>query len=680
MTTSTGGEAELKDKDAFEEDWQEVKEYWKRYHSIFDMSYLAYRSIPANYSAYGESYTRAFGLNVFVPRTFQTIQALAAPINSVKTQFVVRGSSPMTKEKAPLLQHMDNAEWKRSKADNAKCEAHVNALIFGQGYLFNEFVWDRRRRHFPITPVKPPEAANDGTESDEDEAEKAPDPKKTEWEERYITYYKGMRPRSLNPYYVFPDKASTCDEDERFKYLYTPIPVDTARNWAVAQGWVSEAEAAELITEQRIEYFDGVREMIDSFYSIGTEGWSRGDHITPQIQRPTVEKDTRNMTAFIERFEEDYYEVRVVGSDKPLFKDYNVYPHKQIPILTVYDVKIPGERRGIGEPEIIRYQQLEENKLHNMLLQTILMTMVQRYAIRKDLFENEGDLFFNNPFKPLVLKPIPGVSINQGFMPLPQPEVKRSPFELIEMVKNISQQATGATDFIVSGSTAETETATESNNLLAASNARIRDKVRQMDETMLSRLIEQWHACYTTMYDEDMDMLINGEDTFFMYLPYDRAVANENEAMIKEASKKLNAVGDTLEMVYLNAGYKFTVFASDLLGRFIVDVIISDVALESTKKFNEFMNAVRTMAEVNKLAAQGGEQQRFDVMKLAREALKNLDFIKDIDEYMLNAPQSGIMPEDKLAALGEDQVETRSGAVASEESGVEVGGPQPAGV
>jgi hypothetical protein len=90
------------------------------------------------------------------------------------------------------------------------------------------------------------------------------------------------------------------------------------------------------------------------------------------------------------------------------------------------------------------------------------------------------------------------------------------------------------------------------------------------------------------------------------------------------------------------------------------------------------MNAVRIMAEVNKIAKETGDPRQFDVFKLAEEAFKNLDFIKNLNEYVKKNPQSAIMG-DASKPITQPDTEERTGAIASEQSGVEVGGPQPAG-
>lgn len=636
------------DIDVFERDWMIAKNYWKRKHMVWDYGYLNYKSVLTYNNIYGEDYLKAFGLQVFVPRTYQTVESIASQLNSRKTEFIIKGTSGKNgfkdAERAEYFQVMDNVEWRRSGAEAEKRKAAKNALIFGNGYLLNFFVDDTRNFHFIDLEEDEdgePDSSQDGIKNSNDPP--APgEAKGDNWVPKEITKYKGMKPKSENPYYVFPDPFAKDGEDT-YCYRYVVGTVDVLRDYVVQKGWMSVEDAAEKIKSEQVEKFDAIRDTIDTLFEQPITKWTRGDHLSSTNTVTSVNSTSSSpaeFSALIERYEPDFYEVRLADAKTSIYKDFNVYPHKEIPIITFKDNPVPDEPCGIGEPELIRWQQVEENKLHNLLMQAVMMAVVQRFAVNASLLEDETELAWHNPFKPIRLKPLPGVSVAQAIMPLAQPEVKSSPFELLKMVKEISQSTSGASDYVVSANSSLADTATESNNLMAAAAMRIKDKTKQMDEEATLKLIFQWHACYFYFYDEEMDFEITGEEAFIRWLPYDRSEANENAELIAAARKALNVAegtGDTLEAVYQAKGYKQVVFISDVMeGSFTGEVKITDVEMDKSKTFDDFLKLIKVMNEVNVAAKDSNDPRRFDVFEVALEAMKYVTVAVDPKKYVKN--------------------------------------------
>jgi len=649
-TTATVEAPKKPEKDNFKEDFESAKEFWKRKHRIFDFGYLQYKSILTFNNLYGDDYLKAFGMRVYVPRTFQVIESIAAVLNQRKVDFVVEANNKMDEKKEKYLQRLDNIEWRRSHGDFTRASVDKSALLFGTGYYYNPFVDDKRNYHFPEykkDETKPSDPEDGQPQTDQplseptdlqQETQAEPiGPVKTVWNVKEVTRYKGMKPKALNSYYVFPDEKATSDDDWEHCYVYTPTSVKKARDFVVQNGWMTEEDAEKNITEQQVEYFDAIKESIDYLFEQPVNSWNRGDHSgTYASDVNNTIRPKNGMTAFIERFEEDYYEIRILGSEKPIYKDYNIYPHKRIPIIPVWDYKLPNEFPGLGEPEIMRWQQIEENKIHNLVLDAILMSLVQRYAVRADLLQDPTDLNFNNPFRPIKLKNLGGITVQQAIMPLQQPDIKQSPFELMALVKDIVQQTTGATDFVVSGNASSTDTATESNNLVAATTSRLKEKTRQMDEEALSKLMDQWHSCYPVFYTTEMDFRLRGSKEFVKYLPYNREEANENQELVTQAKEALNATGDTLEAVYLNAGYASVMYLSDLTGDSTVHARITDLELDAEKRVNKYTNLAKVLADINKSVEGTSETRRFDIFKLGEDALHQVEFINNPEDYILD--------------------------------------------
>jgi len=631
-------EEQTKNSQKFWDEWQKNKEHWVKQHRVYDFAYLQYRSVMTLNAAYGQQYMDAFGMQVYVPLTYQTVESIASILNQQKVEFVVEATSKKDEAKEKYVQRLDNIEWKRSKSDDVRADVHKDALIFGNGYYYNPYIEDKKEYDYLVTPEEKVTAPQD-PEDGQEQADEPVEGEKQKWEKRTTILYRGVKPKALDPYYTFFDRHATSDEDAKRAYVYTIMSVDDAKDFVVDNGWMTTEEAEKKIFARSVERFDRVRKMIDFLYTRPLTSWTRGDHIDPMQATPlnTIDSDQDDeVIAFIEMYEPNNYEVWIDGDrEAAIYQDHNVYPHKQIPIIPVWDVKVPHVFAGIGEPELIRYQQIETNRVHNLLLDALLMSIVQRYAVKEDLLQDSTDVSFWNPFKPIKLKHLPGLTVQQAIMPMPQPDVKNTPFQIMEMIQRTVQQTTGATDYIVSTSEADTDTATESNNLMSATSVRMKEKTRQMDGYSLPRLVEQWHSIYPMFYTDELDFRIRGEKTFVRYVPYDKKDVNENSKFIAQAKEQLNADGATLEEVYQNAGYTFVLFLSDIRGEFVASVDVKDVDFHALKTIEQYQKAIEAMIMVNDSAAKTGQQFQFDVVKFGKEMVGQFPMIRDVDEYVM---------------------------------------------
>lgn len=636
-------------RDSFKEDWLEAKQYWTRIHAVYDYAWLFYNSIVFMTSLYGEKWVQSFGLQVTVPRTFMTVESIASQMLNRKIEFALTGRNFRSFESAKHNEKMLNAEWRRSQSDKVLRDVEKDALIYGNGYGFSVYEDDVQAFHF----LKPEdlERAPDDPEDGVPDYESIKTAGELEWITQEVTQYRGMKFKRWCPYYTFTDPYATNDEERRYVYHYGTLSVDEMRKFVVAKGWLTEEEAKTRIQKTAVERFDRIKNQLDTMYQMPINPYNRGDHQNPSAVHSSQQNELQdeNRVAFIERYEKDGYEIRLVNEDVTLYKDFNVYPHKKIPVTTFWDVRVPGEFRGRGEPEIIRYQQVEENKIHNLMLQAALIAVVQRYAINPSLLENESDI--NNIFAPLRLKALPGNDVQKAIMPMTQPDIKSGPFKLMDLVKEIIQQATGASDFVLSASNASTDTATESENLVQASAARIRTKLVSMEEN-LEQVAQLWIPCFTAFYDEEQDLKISGQNIYYRYLPYDSS-ANENQEMIKATAEKLGAApGVTLRATYQALGYKDVVFASDLIGEYDAEIKITDLDINADKAVDRYLKAIKVMTEANTAAQQSGDKRRFDVFKLSKEMVRQFPFIESVDEYIIGGDEGQAMtlPEEEQPA------------------------------
>jgi len=621
--------------DVFEDDWQRDRDFWvRRYHARWNYAYTAFRSIMTTNEVYGKQFLETVGLQSYVPLTYQTIVSLWAQVNSKKITIKNKAQKLKSKKRQEFLDRLDNAEFTRSKSNSARVQAMFYVLLLGMGWIASLFVDDVRTAHYVVPPTGKaegdPESAEDDLSND------------LNWEEKEITRYRGMKLFSWNPWYVFPDCRATSRDNMGHLYRYIPISVDEAIQYVVAQGWMTEEEAVTKITTQKIERFDAVRDTVDSFFSL--VNWSKGDHAnTASSSSPKsgdLDKDT-NMTAFIERYEDNYYEIRVVGSNVPLYKDFNIYPDKGIPAWPVFNEKVPDEMDGIGEPEKIRYQQMDANRLNSITYQAVLMSVVQRYAIAGQYLEDETDASWQDQFRPIRLKKgIQGLKASDAIHALPQPEVGQAPFTMRGIILDTIQKVTGATDFVTATSDAKTDTATESDRLAAASGSRVREKLRDMDEEVIPAAIKQWHCSYPLFYSDGLEFRTIGDEDFGIFIADNRDAANSDKDKISNVATEYGVeAAKTLEETYRSAGFKQVVFLDEITNDFEVTTTTNDSDLDRIQNLNAMTKAMDTMITANKAAGEQGDTRRFDVFALGKELIRNLPQVGDPESYVIDATE-----------------------------------------
>lgn len=672
--------------DVFKRDWQAAESHWLKRHRVYDFAYLNYRSILTLNAFFGKSYLDVFGHQAFVPLTFQTIAAIKSPMNNRKIEFVVKSRSRKNEKREKYVQRMDNIEWQRSNAEVQLAEATHYALLLGEGYLLNEYVCEKVLRHFVKTEVEKPDLSEGEPAGDDYDEEDDDGVDKLEWEEKTITKYEGMRPRSVSPWHVFTRPGSTCDADRGHVYIYVPTEVNALREFVIGKGWMTKEKAEQVIIARPFKRFDSVRDTIDAIFDEPITPFTRGDHQTSDARASATSvgnaaKSAPDTCGVIMRFEEDYFEMRVDGLDETIYKDFNAYPHKEIPIITIFDDKIPGEFAGIGEAEKIRWQQIEENRVHNYALNMTLLSIVQRYAINTAYLEDETEANFNNPFRPIRLKKgMPGVRVDQAIQALPMPDLKRSPLEMSKIIQETAQKTTGASDFLTSASNSKADTATESNNLVAATTSRIREKAREIDQDALPRLIKQWHPCYPAMYDSLLEFRLTGDKSFSILIPGDRADMNNDHEEIKKAADELDVmlpegwksgegtnespykIADgadgkpkvTLSDVYRLAGYDLVMFSDDFTGEYDVETKVTDIELDANQTINSYLKALKVMADLNTMLANSGDPRRLDVYKLATEALRQFPQIRNVEDYEMKGNESPMIPQTGQAPVEGD--------------------------
>lgn len=625
---SEENENDKKLRDKFKEEFLQDVEHRKVRHQMNNFHYLQYKGILKMNQVYGKNFLESTGLMANVPRTFMTIESIRPILSGRPLDISAKAHNKKEYDNRDKAEDILKGEWARSKADYAKADAEWDALLLGSGFL----LW----RYDEIV-----EENTDLFDGYDEEG-------KIKYRKGRLEKYKGMRLIRLDPYYVFPDHTATTDDEGEpgswgHCYVYSIWDFDEWKNYCEQKGFNTKG----MEKDGHLEDFGAVRNAIDSIYSLDEQGQSgilttrdNGKQVSGQLSKGQA--DMKNKIAVIERFESNSYIV-CSGKNWTLnHKGVNPNPDKRIPIKVIRDYRIPSEFDGIGEPEVIRWQQYEENKVHNLAYMSVLMNTVQRYGILEEYLKDPTAVRFNNPFRPILLKEIPGKqkSVRDIIQPLDQKSSNDLPDKFLQYVKDIGQSATGITDFFIGANKARTDTLGEAEMMQGAGSDRIQQKIFNIEERDLVPVCESWLACIPQFYTEEMDVLLNdGEDYHVKYVPYTRDF-NTDQPTIEKVQKLTGANGETVEQVYLNAGYRKVIFVSDIIGRYNIILKTATASSERRMLIDKFMKVIEMMGEANKMSIASKVPPEWDVNKPLEDILRQFpEIVKNPDEYKLKIPQ-----------------------------------------
>ena len=600
----------------------------KEKHAMMNFHYMMYKGVQMINNSYSKETVESLGLQINVPRTFMTIEAIRPDLTRRPLEIEVTYRNKKERKNSQKATSMLKGEWKRSGANFEKADAEWYALVLGTGHLLK--YWCKKVFKGPVFKGY----KTDGS---------------IEYEEGETVKYEGEKIKSLNPWNVIPDrKARTYKsgraESPRHIWLYSIWDLDEWNKYCDEQGWKKDGNKA----GGHIEELDKVRRVMDALYTKGPNVFvntrdDSGKSVRNQVILP--ELDTDNMTMVVEKYTGGEYTVYSGADWFENKKGPNHFPDKEIPIFAIKDYDIPDELDGIGEPEVIRWQAYEENKLHNLAYLQVLMNTVKRYAVIPELLVDPTDVKMNNPLKAIRLKNMKGISVNDAIQVLNQASSNDYPSNFLAEVKDIGQSASGMSDYNVGANQSQADTLGEAKMMAGAGNKRVIQKIWGMEQRDLIPLLSSWLSDIPQFYTEELDFLLNdGEDFDVKYLPYSRDI-NENATFIADYAVK-NGVMDakTVEDVFLKLGYQEVVFVSDLLGGYDLEIKTSNAYEEKLETIQQFDKAIAAARQDNVDAVAQMKPAPWNITKLTEELLRQFsDIITNVDDYK-NPEQPAVVP------------------------------------
>lgn len=603
----------------------------RQWHKMMNFHYLSYKGISLLNSIYSQEILESLGLQIHIPRTFMTIEAIRPDLDR-PLDISVKWRNRKERMQSEKVAQMLKGEWNRSKANKEKAKAQFDSLLYGSGYLLNYFELDEEKTDLP-----------NGFDKDG----------KIVYKEGTQKNYEGMKIKWLNPYYVIPDRKAKTYE---LKQHDSPRRIWVVSIWDY-DVWSEECKNKGYKTEGMtkggmVEEYDSVKRTIDALYARTlTDLKTRDGGILPNHQTELPSSTVDDNSIFVVA-EYTGKEVNIYsGANFTLnHTGKNRLAKKEIPIYVIKDYDVPGELEGIGEAEVLRWQQYEENKIHNLMYLQVILNTVKRYGIVEELLADPTDVRMSNPLKPIRLKYMSGVKVNDAIQVLNQSSANDIPLNVLQEVKTIGQMATGQSDYAIGSNEGAADTLGEAEMMNQAGGKRVKQKIQQGEERGITPILESWLSSIPLLYSEELDFLINdGTNNDIKFLPFNRDF-NTNAKIVADYAVREGAMkATTLEEVFKSVGYAEVVFVSDLIGGYDISVKSALAFLDKNNTIKQYQQAIGVAMADNANLIAMGQSPKWDTSKLTADLLKQFgDIIDDISEYQLEVPTAPQVPVETL--------------------------------
>ena len=372
-----------------------------------------------------------------------------------------------------------------------------------------------------------------------------------------------------------------------------------------------------------MENYEVVREMIDYIFNEDILRYNNDNDVSLSnyISKSNI-VGRYDTSEYIEEriwIGEDFLIVRAGQDMKTCLVSPNPNPDKMSNLIKMDDIAVPGEYWSMGEPYIMRYQQIEENRIHNDVLDLIGLCVAGVTGIVPNYLEDPTDTEMY-PGRTFKLKAIPGIKISDAIQNFQASPIGVNPaLSFLSEVKGIGQQTTSITDFVTGASKSIADSATEARQLGGASDLAIVDKIREMVSGAMTELACIQYSQYPIVYKgQKIKMASSGQSIYFTGKTKEEISEKELKGILKEFKDANNIV-----------------FLDDLSVSNPKFKVIGDIEVSKDYKIRQWTQAIDFANNVNKQAFESGDRRRIDVIQMSLDAMENFDVISDPSEYMM---------------------------------------------
>lgn len=604
---------------SFGDMWTEAKSSKNLIKRMMEESYLSFRSILSDYAFLSRDVNR-MGLAVFVPHTFQAVASIQAQLNGRPPQYRLTPTSPGEENRmmAEAVGMFSRAEFNRSKAIREFASAVQTSLIFGTAFLRSRYKYDKRRGKFMV-----------GREEDGS----------LKFEEKDRTIYSGWGLENDHPLRVYLPPVHSSNPQDWPYYIIREV-TDVRKEWqyyntnpeiAYKDNWKGLMPGGDITDDMEVMFrMDQAYELGNIRYPGSVKDFFKNKMSANYAPNPASAKYLAEKFRVYDMVNDAWY---VIINGRVIQYHPNPLDSKELPVEAVRDYKVEFSPWGIGEPQLLRYLQMEANALHTLVLDSVKFTTSGVYGINSAALKNPNDLSVY-PGKIFDFKNLPNLTMDSVIKTLNTGDVKSGAFRMIEENSSIIGRTLGTGAAIIGGDPINAGSATESNNLKAAASTRIYERSRTMEQENLVNIIGTQLQFMAQFYDEELTTKVS-DGSFIKFIPGEESEVN--------AEKKAAAIG---------SGHDVIVYSSDLAQGFDVQVEgESTLPISRQERRVEGMQLLKLASETRRpitqeeLAADPTLAQRFpdgvpviDPKVVAeRILLPNFTVIDTVDDFVWKA-------------------------------------------
>ena len=572
---------------------------------IWDYSYLAYKGVMLNSEINRKRRKNQFGIYVNIPRPFMMIEGVRRNFNISKLKVSLEPVPGMPDIKRKNVSSFLNYDIVRGGTLKQVKDAGFYNLLYGNGFLYS-YLALREGKYGKITGDP-----SERTAVVENELDK----------ENTVKYF-GMVARAVSPYKIFPDpdgKHHDYNDAINQPCLYTCIR-DVKHISAFRRDW------AGIVPDNILDKvkpggddmtnYEAVKETTDVLFSM--DAFRYPGTVQDVIGQSQVTKEYDSKEYVEERIwlGEDFLIVQAGKGLKFCLISPNPNPQKISNLVKSDNTGMPDEYWKMGIPYQIRYQHIEENRIHNSVLDTLHFAISGMLGINTQYLEDPYDIEVY-PQKVWKMKAMPGVKIDEMMQTFQPSSNGIAPaLKMAEEVKKIAQSTTSITDFVTGASKSIADTATEANKLSGASDLAIADKVKELSGNVLTKIAKIFLSMYSVAYSgEEIKGVAEKKGIIFL----GEEKAKIDKTVLANNIKKYGPAGVILSDDIDITEPEFT--------------IIGDVSMDRSSKLSQWISAIDYSKSVNEVAYATGDRNRIDIVKMGLLGLENFDVINNADDF-----------------------------------------------
>jgi len=441
----------------------------------YDRYYKLYKS----YNGDRKKKIKAWQANISVPYIFAVVETLAPRIVDARPDFEVLPRKEADSEKAVKQQKLLDYDWEMAKMDNKTEDYTKQALIYGTGFM--QVSWKKDTRKVKVLKTKDINSKN------------------YEYKEEEKTFYDAPYAEVLDIYNVWYDWRVSDYKKKRFwmvRHVYTKE--DIKRYYPMVD--IRRLEHAISGGEANIDDYGQVRREV---VKVNTE-IIKGNVSTGDEQNIDLDGEE-----FYEVFDwwrpfDDEFAVMVNGF--PVLKGGSIpnpYSFKEVPIVPVRNIVVPGEFEGVGISQILEDSQIMLNFIKNQRLDSMTLSIHKMWIVNPMANIKKSDLVVR-PFG-IIYSMDPG-----GVREVQFSDIKQSAYREEDLLKSDMRYSSGVDDFSM-GAGASGQSATAVRHLRESTLERVRLFVNHLGEAY-SEVMRYWIEMTKQLMSKEIYIRITGDD------------------------------------------------------------------------------------------------------------------------------------------------------------------------